>query len=426
MPVSSRRAARLIDSIESPDPYTAVMHWSSRYAFADQLHANDLTLLPSHLLEVSFDLRREQLVAHPYWRAQFVGLGPFKIEEWAGGTIRLAGVRDYFLGAPGLENMTVRFMADDNAAMAALLAGDVDFLLPRRAVPGVVQTIRQRWADGNDGTLSLLPGYSWCFLAPQFNGPQPDDLIDPRVRQALLCALDRGAIAEAVTGDRSLISNGWLPATDPRYALIAGDATRYPYDVARARELFRDAGWRRESADDVLVKLGRRFELEITTTQEWARAATVVAEYWRQVGVAVKETVLNRAASVDRQARAGYSGVELMAAAPSVAMLESRLSAANIPTAETQWLGGNRGHYVNPQFDALLERYWVTLDARDRETIEREITQRLAADLPLIGLYFYPAMAAMRRILQGVRLPTTVGPMGQPSATWNAHQWRTA
>ncbi len=424
--VSSRRVARLIDAIDSPDRHTVVMHWRSRYAFADQISGYDLTILPSHLLEASFDLRREQFVAHPYWRGQFVGLGPFRVDQWGGGAIHLSRFAEYFLGPSALETINVRFLPDDNAAMAGVLSGAIDFLLPRRSVQGIVQAIRQRWRDGGDGSLYSLPGYSWALLAPQFVGAQPEDLVDPRVRQALLHALDRGAIAEALTGDRSLASDTWVPPSDPRYATLARDVARYPHDTARARELFREAGWRRETADDVLVKQGRRFEVDITTTQEWERAGAAIAEYWREVGVVVHVTVLTRAAAADRQARAAYTGFELGGAAPSLALLDSRLNSSNAPTPENQWIGPNRGHYASAQLDGLFDRLWTTLQPSDREQAEREIAQRIATELPVMGLFFYPAMAAVRRNLQEVRLPTTMGPLGQSSASWNAHQWRTS
>ncbi|HZT05681.1 MAG TPA: peptide ABC transporter substrate-binding protein [Chloroflexota bacterium] len=426
VPIGSRKVARLIDAIDAPDSHTVVMHWRARYAFADQITGNDLTLLPSHLLEASYDLRREQLAAHPYWRAQFVGVGPFRVDQWSNGTIRLTAFDAYFLGRPVLNAITVRFLPDSSAAVAALLAGGIDVMLPRRAVPGVVLTLQQRWQDARDGTSAVLPGYSWLFLAPQFSGPQPEDLLDLRVRQALDCSLDRAAIAEAVTGDRSLASDLWVPSADPQYALLGPDYTPTEYDPARARDLFREAGWRRESADDVLVKQGRRFEIELTTPPEFERTSTAVAEFWREAGVAVQVSILNRPALTDRAGRAAYTGVELAGATPSLALIEGRLSSSNIPLAENQWVGANRGHYASTKIDELLDRVWTTIDPQARGAAERELTAQIASELPILGLLFYPAMAAVRSNVRGVKWPRAQTPTGWASATWNAHEWSAA
>src|SRR5207249_10510751 len=53
LPIASRRVARLIDAMQAPDENTIVMHWRSRYAFADQISGFDLTLLPAHILQTA-------------------------------------------------------------------------------------------------------------------------------------------------------------------------------------------------------------------------------------------------------------------------------------------------------------------------------------------------------------------------------------
>jgi peptide/nickel transport system substrate-binding protein len=427
IPVTSRRVARLIDDIRAPDPHTVVMHWRSRYAFADQISVYDLTLLPRHLLAASFELRRERVTGHPFWRNEFIGLGPFRVARWpAGSSIELAAFDDYFLGPPRASGISVRFVPDDTSVMAAALAGSVDVVLPRRAVHGVVRSVRERWAADGQGVLSVLPGNSWVYLAPQFSGPHPEDLLDPRIRAALAHAVDTATIAEAVAGDRSMASDLWIPVADPRYRIIAEGTTRRDYSPERARELFREAGWRREASDDVLVKQGRRFEIELTTTSGWERAAALVAEYWREVGVAVREVVLALAAVTDRQNRAGFSGVELAAGVPNLALLDGRLHSANAPAPENQWVGANRGHYANRELDALFDQLWVSLERSEQEAAEREIAHLISSELPIVGLFFYPSMAMVRRDVRNSRVPRTAAPVGRLSMTWNAHEWEKA
>lgn len=424
VPVTNRRVARLISSVESRDPHTVVMRWRSHYAFADQLTGFDLTLLPAHLLEGALDFRREQIAGHPYWLRQFVGLGPFRVRRWnPGSAVELEAFDSYFLSRPKIDEITVRFLPDDTAAMAAILGQNVDILLPRRAVLGVLRTVRDRWRDSPEGVLSVIPGYSWVYLALQFQGGQPADLADVRVRRALLHAIDREALAEALTGDRALAAELWLPASDPRYDSLIDSVTRVEYDPAKARELFREAGWRRESADDVLVKQGQRFEIELTTTAAWEGAAALVAQYWRRVGVVVNEHVLALGAVTDRQARAGFSGAELAAGPPGLALLDGRLHSANVPTPENQWVGGNRGRYENPELDALLERTQMTVDRSRRLELERELARLVSTELPVLSLFFYPAMAMHRAAVRNVRPPRAVGEAGRLSFAWNAHEW---
>ncbi len=427
VPVTTRRVARLISGVEARDAHTVVMRWRSRYAFADQLSGLDLTLLPAHLLEGDYDFRREQFAGHPYWRSEFVGLGPYRLRRWIpGSAVELEAFADYFLGRPGIDEIAIRFLPDDTSAMAAALSGNVDMLLPRRAVLGILRTVRDRWRDPGSGTLALIPGHNWVYLAPQFQNAQPADLVDARVRRAMLHAIDREALAEALVGDRALAADLWLPASDPRYPELADAAERIEYDPARARDLFREAGWRRESADDVLVKQGRRFEVELTATAGWEGAASLVAQYWRQVGMVVQENVLVLGAITDRQTRASYSGVELAAGPPGLGLLDARLHSTSEPAPENQFVGGNRGHYESPELDALIDRTWMTLDRRQRQELERELARILTTELPVLGLLFHPAMAMIGASVQQVRPPRALAEAGRVSMAWNAHEWQKA
>jgi ABC-type transport system substrate-binding protein len=317
----------------------------------------------------------------------------------------------------------VRFLPDDNVAMAAVLAGDVDIVLPRRAGLGIIRAVRQQWGQTGDGALALLPGYAWAFLSPQFLTPQPEDLREVNVRRALSHALDRPAIAEAIAGDASFAAELWVPHGDPRAGLLGGAGSRHTYSPDRAQELLRETGWRREGTDDALVKHGQRFELELTATSEWHPVATLVADYWRRVGVVVKEAVVSLGSVFDRQGRSTYPGVELAAGTPSLALLDGRLRAANVPAVENLWVGANRGRYSSGEMEKALDRLWQALDPAELATAEGELARRISTDLPILGVLFYPAMTMVRRGARNVVPPETVSPVGRLLLTWNAHEW---
>jgi hypothetical protein len=90
---------------------------------------------------------------------------------------------------------------------------------------------------------------------------------------------------------------------------------------------------------------------------------------------------------------------------------------------ENQWVGANRGHYQSRDLDAMLDRLWVTLDRGERDLVERDIARHLASELPLIGLFFYPAMAMVRSSVRNARPPAAVAPVGRLLMGWNAHEW---
>lgn len=424
IPVVSRRVARLVEFIDVLDPHRVVMRWAGPYAFANQLSAFELTLLPAHLLGATFELVPQQLAGHPYWQAAFVGLGPYRLSHWiAGSSLELDAVENYFLGAPHLNHISVRFTPDDNAAMAAALSGTVDLVLPRRASLGIVRAVREQWRDGREGTLLTISAENWVFLAPQFSNPEPTDLLEARVRQALALALDRSAIAEAIAGDASQAGELWVPPSDPSYPAGARTARHLMYNPNQALDLLGQVGWRREGTDNALVKHGRRFTLELVTTTEWHLSAALVADYWQQLGVDARENVVALGTVFDRQARATYAGVEVTAGPPGLALLDSRLRSSNAPGSENLFVGANRGHYASAEMDHLLDRTWATLEPRERAGAQGELNQLLTSDLPIVGLFFYPAMMLVRADVRGVQAPEVVAPAGPLLVSWNAHEW---
>ncbi len=423
VPVVSRRAVRLMESIEGLDAQTFVIRWKSRYAFANQLSGFDLTIVPAHLLEASFDLRPEQIAGHPYWQAAFVGLGPYRLARWiAGSSLELDPVDSFYLGSPRAQHISVRFMPDDSSAMAAALGGRIDMILPRRAVLGVLHGGKQ-WQETGAGALVMLPSASWAYLSPQFASPQPGELADPRIRRALAYAIDRASLAEAVTGDRSLAAEQWIPPADRRFQSVAAAAPRYEYSPERAQAALRDAGWSRDAADGVLMNRGARFEVDLVVTADWYPAAALVAENWRESGVMVRENVVTLASSFDRQARSNYPGVELTGAGPGVSLLESRLRSTNIPSANNLFAGANRGHYMSREMDGLLDRFWQAVDGGERDSTEAEMARQIAENLPIMGVYFHPSMALVRRDIAGVQPPLTAPPIARAMFSWNAAEW---
>ena len=102
-----------------------------------------------------------------------------------------------------------------------------------------------------------------------------------------------------------------------------------------------------EAADDILVKGGRRFEVELATTPGLERAISVISEQWRAVGVSVKQRVLALNAQADRQVRASFGGIEL-AAGPPACLSSKPASQREYPRARQSYAGGNRGALHEP------------------------------------------------------------------------------
>jgi peptide/nickel transport system substrate-binding protein len=181
-----------------------------------------------------------------------VGTGPFMFESYSPQEkIMLKANPDYFRGAPKIDGVEYRYMADISSREAGLLAGELDVI---NGIPDIV------WVDkiqGEEGVSVDVFGVGEVATL-HFNTTVPP-LDNPEVRKALAYALDRDEFL-ALFGE-PVAENVYSPVPAK---FLAGGLTReevedlgLAYDVDRdlARQMLADAGY----ADG--------FSLEVVTSE---------------------------------------------------------------------------------------------------------------------------------------------------------------
>ena len=162
-----------------------------------------------------------------------IGTGPFMFAEYQPQQfVKLTANKQYFRGAPVIEEITFRYIPADSSRDLAFQSGELDMIYGKQD---------QTWMD----RTSKLPGVKVIAMEP---GEESElslnitvkPLDDIRVRQAIAYAIDRKAIVafkgagssrEAV----SVVPSGYL-GTDEKAPL-------YPYDPAKAKALLAEAGY---------------------------------------------------------------------------------------------------------------------------------------------------------------------------------------
>jgi peptide/nickel transport system substrate-binding protein len=425
VPNSNQDAVRLVESWETRDPSTVVVTWRQAYPFADRLEHRELYPLPKHLLEQSYTQgSKEAFLAQPYFHAEFVGLGPFRVARWESGShIELAAFDRYFLGRPKLDTIRLQFIPDPNTMLANLNAKAIQVMLTLGGIPEfeAMMAIKRDWEAAGHGTMLMDP-ISYRFVEPQkLHSPQPPDLVDPRVRQALIHAIDREALARVVFGEFGVVADSWVHPSFGTYRQLQPAITRYPYDPRRARALMEEAGWR-TGTDGVLGKGGMKFNLTMRD-QDGEGDSLIIAANWKEIGVIGSYERRTAAALRDRQDRATFTGVDVTSNPMGVAAVTRRAAGYNIPTAENRWTGTNRGGYSNPAWDELDLRILGALEERMRVDLEGELLRVYTADLPILPLYFRSDLVPVGGGLKGPVANTGVAHRGFILHTWNIHQW---
>lgn len=162
---------------------------------------------------------------------QPVGTGPFKFESLERGReLVLVRNKDYYRGAPKLERLILRPMPEVTARMAALRAGEVNWIeVPS---PDEVPALQ---AEGFE-VLTNAYSHVWPWVLDTTQPP----FDDVRVRQAVNYAIDRESMAESLLQGTGAPALNYIPASDPGFS---EDLDGFEYDPDRARELLAEAGY---------------------------------------------------------------------------------------------------------------------------------------------------------------------------------------
>jgi peptide/nickel transport system substrate-binding protein len=160
------------------------------------------------------------------------GTGPFKfVSRRPGASFVVAAHPDYWGGAPDLERVEIRVIADEASVLASLRAGSAQMGV--LTDPSVVRQV------GDGGNLRVERAEALAYRTLMLNGRR-GPLREERVRQAIACALDREQNVDTAAFGEGVPTG---PITSPAFASdpVAGLPCRPP-DPEGAKSMLASAG----------------------------------------------------------------------------------------------------------------------------------------------------------------------------------------
>jgi peptide/nickel transport system substrate-binding protein len=415
--VLSHNAYRFIEGVEATDSATVVVRWTRPFILADTMFSGSFALpVPRHILEPIYLDQKENFAEHPYWTEEFVGTGPFKVVEFVKGShLVLTAFEQYVLGRPKLDEIEIKFVNDPSVTVANILAGTIDLTFGRGFGPEQAFEAERQWLAGKvDATF----GTSWTALYPRFIDPKPPVMANLQFRRALMHATDRQQVVDSFAMGKSRAVSSFIGPNAPEFPEIQGHIVEYPYDQRRAHELITGLGYVKGPDGMFADSAGRPITMEIQTiTGDQLRTSAMfsTADMWKAVGVATETVMIPRQRVTDREWRVTLPGFELVHQPNSMnERALQRFQTKEIPTAQNGYRGNNRALYSNPEYDALAEKYVVTLDARERLELAKQINRHISEQLPALGLLYRVELMLVANRLANVNAE---------QGTRNAHDW---
>jgi peptide/nickel transport system substrate-binding protein len=405
-----------IQDVSAPDDLTLLIKYRQIFQAADY---NPLPPLPSHILETPFQqLDPLGFSSLSFWTVEYVGLGPYRVDVWEPGSFFEGGAFDkYVLGRPAIDRFRVRYVLDENSAIAFLRAGEAQFV-GDSAIRLENALSLQDWADSTGGKILMRTSQYRAIgfqYRPEYS--KTPALLDTRVKKALASTIDKKELNDTIFGG-AMTPSDYLFSDDSEWgSVIAPSIVRYPYDARRAEQWMNDAGFVR-GPDGFFTSSEGRFSATLETANAIDKPAVAMTSNWRRLGYDIGDHALAAALSTDAAARVLYPSMSIWTINQGEPSLKG-FATSDCPRAENNWRSGsNRGCWSNPEFDRLYEAFNGTLDVKERGSDLAQMTRIYTEDLPMISVLFLAQPYEIAASLHGV-LP--VKPEG--IILWNMHQW---
>ncbi len=341
-----------IDTIETPSPTQVVFKLKTPFGpFLSNL-ANNGEIVNQKAIESGDPARNP------------VGTGPFQFVEWVQGDhITVKKFDKYFeAGQPSLDEVEFKFLLVDQGRVDALAAGEINWAdaIPLNQVNTLQSDERFNFVTS---PVAGIPN----FLALN-TAKAPFD--DPKVRQAVAWALDRGAIrdlAYAGTGEIGIeeVPSGstWFDGTDP-YAAAP--------DVDKAKALLAEAGY----PDGLTVEY-----LGLPQYPELLKTGEVVREQLKAIGIDMTIKQVDVSVWFDAFVKGDYQITN--------AYQERTIDPDNFYALVIKSGGPiNTTAYSNPEVDALIDEAAAMTDDAARKEIYTQIREIVRTDAPIIFTHY--------------------------------------
>ena len=309
-----------------------------------------------------------------------MGTGPYTLKEWKQDQRLVLAKNPNWWGSmdSNVTEIVYSPIKADATRMAALLTGEVDFVLDPspQDLPRVRQNNALKVMDGVENRTIFfgMDQFREELVGSNIKGKNP--LKDLRVRQALNMAIDADAITRVTM--RGL--------GQPTNALVAPQVAgwnesihkRPPVDVARAQKLLADAGYKDGFEVDFACPNNRYINDE-----EICQAVTAM---WSRIGVKAKLRTLPLVTYFPMIQRYEASIYMLGWGVPTFDALYSLQSL--VRTVGTGGDGNyNVGRYSNPKLDAVIDRIKTETDPYIRPRLLTEALQMASDDVSHIVLH---------------------------------------
>ena len=318
--------------------------------------------------------------------------GPYKISEVKLGDHVTLIPNPNWHGTPAkIEKIIVKLIPNTGTLEANLRSGQIDIIgtMGVLAMDQALNFDKKVKAENLDFVVTFTPSITYEHIDLNLDNPL---LKDKRVRQALVYAINREEMVNALFEGKQQVAEHLVAPKDPWYTNDPKQIKIYRYSRREAQKLLDEAGWV-VGPDGIRTKDQKRLSLTFMTTAGNKTRELVqvyLQEQWKQVGIEV--TLKNEPARVyfsettkkrKFQAMAMYAWVSAPENNP-----KTNLATQNIPTEKNGWSGQNYPGWSNKIVDQACEAIDTEFSAAKRRAYAIQILKAYTEEVPVIPLFY--------------------------------------
>lgn len=391
-----------IRSAEAPDDTTLVL--TTDQPTPTMLHLA-VPILPEHIWKQISEKQVTTYKNSPTDTVKPVGSGPYVLaERKVGQFVRLVANKNYWAGAPHMDELIFRVYSSPEALAQALKKGEIDIADSLEAnvfdsltgQPGIT-TLRSKYSGFNE--IAFNVGAALVDGTPIGDGHPA--LKDKAVRIALAHAVDLNTILDRAVGGYGEVGTGVVPSMYNTFHYRP--ETTYPFDIAKANQLLDEAGYRRgldgiRTMPDGTQPLRFRFFARAESKPSQT-TMDYVKEWFAQLGV----TIVPKTISEDQLTEAVTTGEFdifewgwVVEPDPDFQLSVFTCDQRSYKEDGEIQAGLSDGFYCNPEYDALYEKQKTQIDVAERAATVKAAQKLLYDDVPYLVEYYYDNLQAYR------------------------------
>ena len=332
-------------------------------------------ILPKHAIE---NIPDDQLLTDSWFSHPDVVDGPYFLDDYdPAHYVSYHANENYFEGAPKIPKINFRIM-QGSEILAGLKSGEIDMVHPSSSIP-----IEDREAVEN------LEGFTTKYTDNIINemtlfNTSKEYLSDPKVRQAIIYAIDRDTIVKQLLNGQGEVTDGFICSGSPFYN---EGKTKLSYDPEKAKELLEEAGW----------DSSQTLQYYVSSSDSTAvKAAQLVQQYLQNVGVKIE---INTVDFATLMTIGGTDEEDFFSVQYTITPNDYWADIKNlIDVQDFSWSGG----YYNEKVDADLAKTQETTDETELKNLYNEIEEQVIEDAPMFPMYFQSNLGVVSDRLKNV------------------------